>query len=223
VLLNCNFYVMPPRSSEFLLHQNWPALPLDDMSVTVWGPLLETDVANGTLEFVVGSHKIVPHVEGPNMPGLFDKIRRQVIEKYLTPVPVKASEAIIFDDSLIHWSACNTSQEPRVAIQILCVPADAQPSFYFYDPAHPERFERIKVDTEFFLKTRARTLCSQPRLGRSRLRAQSQCPSGRGRIPRPTGMGPGNAPPHICGRIRARESIGGGAGALRQVNTETAG
>jgi hypothetical protein len=158
-LLNCNFYVKPPGSGEFLLHQNWPALPLDDTSVTVWCPLLDTDVANGTLEFVVGSHKIVPHVEGPNMPGLFDRICRQVIEKYLTPVPVKAGEAIIFDDSLIHWSARNTSQEPRVAIQILCVPADAQPCFYFYDPAHPERFERIKVDTEFFLTTRPRELC----------------------------------------------------------------
>ena len=159
LLLNCNIYVKPPGAGEFLLHQNWPAVPLDDTSVTVWCPLLDTDVANGTLEFVVGSHKIVPHVEGPNVPGLFDKIRRQVIEKYLTPVPVKAGEAIIFDDSLIHWSARNTSPEPRVAIQILCVPADAQPCFYFYDPAHPERFERIKIDTEFFLTTRPRELC----------------------------------------------------------------
>jgi phytanoyl-CoA dioxygenase PhyH len=159
IALNCNFYVKPPGAGEFLLHQNWPALPLDDTSVTIWCPLLDTDAANGTLEFVVGSHKIVPHVEGPNVPGLFDRIRRQVIEKYLTPVPVNAGEAIIFDDSLIHWSARNTAPEPRVAIQILCVPADAQPCFYFYDPGHPERFEQIRVDSEFFLKVRPRELC----------------------------------------------------------------
>jgi hypothetical protein len=159
VALNCNFYVKPPGFGEFILHQNWPALPLEDTSVTVWCPLLDTDVANGTLELVVGSHKIVPHVEGPSVPGFFDKIRREVIEKHLTPVPVRAGEAIIFDDSLVHWSARNTSREPRVAVQILCVPADAQPCFYFYDPAHPERFERIKVDTEFFLKIRPRQLC----------------------------------------------------------------
>ncbi len=158
-ILNCNFYVKPPQTGEFVLHQNWPMLPLDDTSVTVWCPLLDTDVANGTLEVVVGSHKIVPHVEGPNVPGFFDRIRQQVIDDHLTPIPVKAGEAVIFDDSLVHWSARNTSAEPRVAIQIMCVPADTQPFFHFYDPAHPERFERIKVDAEFFLKTRPHQLC----------------------------------------------------------------
>ncbi len=86
-------------------------------------------------------------------PGFFDKIRPQLIAKYLKPNPMTSGEALIFDDGLIHWSANNDSPEPRIAIQILCVPKDAQPVYFFFDKEHPERFELIEVDSDFFIET----------------------------------------------------------------------
>ena len=62
---------------------------------------------------------------------------------------MSAGEAIIFDDSLIHWSARNASDQPRVAIQALCVPRDATP--VFFAKADDSRFELIRTDSEFFL------------------------------------------------------------------------
>ena len=151
-ILNCNFYVKPAGTGEFVIHQNWPAIAdLNDTTVTVWCPLVDVIESNGTLQFVEGSHKILPHVEGPACPGFFDKIRKELIEKYLKPNPMSAGEALIFDDGLIHWSANNDSPEPRIAIQILCVPKDAQPVYFYYDAAHPERFELIEVDSDFFV------------------------------------------------------------------------
>jgi hypothetical protein len=66
---------------------------------------------------------------------------------------MSAGEALIFDDGLIHWSANNNSDRARVAIQILCVPRDAQPVYFFYDKEHPERFELIEVDSDFYVTT----------------------------------------------------------------------
>jgi hypothetical protein len=151
-ILNCNFYVKPPGTGEFVIHQNWPAIAdLNDTTVTVWCPLVDVVAENGALQFVEGSHKILPHVEGPMNLGYFEHFRKELIEKYLKPNPMSAGQGLIFDDGLIHWSAANQGESPRIAIQILCIPSDVPPVFFFYDPAHPQRFEVIEVDSEFFI------------------------------------------------------------------------
>jgi hypothetical protein len=161
-ILNCNFYVKPPGTGEFAVHQNWPAIAdLNDTTVTIWCPLVDVVASNGTLQFVEGSHKILPHVEGPNCAGYFRDFREALIRKYLTPIPMSAGEALIFDDGLIHWSANNDSDAARVAIQILCVPADAQPVYFFFDPKTPGWFELIAVDSEFFISTDVTALCAR--------------------------------------------------------------
>jgi hypothetical protein len=151
-ILNSNFYVKPPGTGEFVIHQNWPAIvDLNDTTVTVWCPLVDVVESNGALQVVEGSHKLLPHVEGPNSPAYFRDFRDVLIRKYLKPIAMSAGEAMIFDDGLIHWSAKNDSTVARFAIQILCVPTDAQPVYFFLDPKAPERFELIAVDSEFFI------------------------------------------------------------------------
>ena len=153
-ILSCNFYVKPPGTGTFVIHQNWPTIPnINDTTVTIWCPLSDVVASNGALQFVPGSHKILPHVEGPISPAYFDHFRQTLIDKYLKPNPMVAGEALIFDDGLIHWSANNDSQLPRVAIQIACVPVDTSPVFFFFDPHHPERFELVQAGPEFYLSS----------------------------------------------------------------------
>jgi hypothetical protein len=161
-ILNCNFYVKPPGTGEFAIHQNWPAIAdLNDTTVTIWCPLGDVVESNGTLQFVEGSHKIVPHVEGPNCPGYFQNFKQALIDKYLKPLPLNAGEALIFDDGLIHWSARNNSTEPRIAIQILCTPVDVPSVYFYYDPKSPEKFELIEVNTDFFIESDVTQLCAR--------------------------------------------------------------
>jgi len=135
-----------------VIHQNWPMIAdLNDTTVTIWCPLGDVVASNGALQFVQGSHKILPHVEGPMCPGFFDSFRKELIQRHLTPNEMKAGEAMIFDDGLIHWSANNDSDTPRIAIQIALAPAELQPVFFFYDRSHPERFELVEADREFYL------------------------------------------------------------------------
>lgn len=153
-ILNGNFYVKPPHSGEFVVHQNWPAITdIEDTTVTLWCPLVDVVERNGALQVVSGSHKLLPHIEGMRNPPYFTNFRQTVIDKYLEPVPMKAGEGIVFDDGLIHWSANNDSDFPRIAIQILCVPIDSQPAYWHYDERHPERFELIDADSEFWMTT----------------------------------------------------------------------
>jgi hypothetical protein len=161
-ILNCNFYVKPPGTGEFSIHQNWPAIAdLNDTTVTIWCPLIDVVKSNGALQLVPGSHKILPHVEGPNVPGYFRDFREALICKYLKAIPMKAGEALIFDDAAIHWSANNDSDAARIAIQILCTPADAQPVYFFYDAKTSQRFELIAVDSEFFISTDRKDLATR--------------------------------------------------------------
>jgi len=151
-ILSCNFYVKPPGTGTFVIHQNWPTIPnINDTTVTVWCPLQDVVETNGAIQFVPGSHKILPYVEGPACPGYFNNFRQTLIDKYLKPNEMSSGEAMIFDDGLIHWSANNDSDKPRIAIQIACVPADCTPTFHFFDSRHPERFELIEADTDFYL------------------------------------------------------------------------
>jgi hypothetical protein len=43
----------------------------------------------------------------------------------------------------------------------LCVPADAQPVYLFYDAKIPQRFELIAVDSEFFISTDVKDLATR--------------------------------------------------------------
>ena len=149
-IISANFYVKPPHAGKFTIHQNWPVLDLEDTTVTLWCPLQNVDVRNGAIHVVPGSHKILPHVEGVLCPPYFKAFEEALIAKYLRPLPMQAGEGLIFDDGLIHWSPTNQSEEPRIAVQILCVPGDVTPFLYFFDRGHPERFEKIEVSPEFF-------------------------------------------------------------------------
>lgn len=151
-ILNANFYVKPPGYGEFVIHQNWPAIAnIDDTTVTIWCPLVDVVEQNGAIQVVPGSHKLLPHIETLKTASYFKEFERTLIDCYLQPKPMKAGETIIFDDGLIHWSGNNNSSEPRIAIQILCIPVDSQPAYWYYDDEHPHQFELIEADTEFFL------------------------------------------------------------------------
>lgn len=160
-MLNANFYVKPPGAGVFEVHQNWPHLAdMSDTTVTVWCPLVDCDVNNGTLEVVPGSQKLVDDIAGPRVPYFFRDFTETLVEQYLQPIPTRAGDSLIIDDNLIHWSANNEADSPRIAVQILFVPAGTQPVYYHFDPERPDRFEIYEIDAEWFVNHSAADLTS---------------------------------------------------------------
>ncbi len=152
-ILTGNFYVKMPGKGRFQIHQNWPTT--EDLSVTtltVWIPLHDTDESNGTLRVVPGSHKILPDVATPQLPPFFAGFEDELIADHLVPICLKAGEALVFDDSLVHWSSKNHSDQPRRAVQIETVPAEIQPVLYYLDEAaNPPTWDLYEVDGRFFV------------------------------------------------------------------------
>lgn len=158
-ILSANFYVKPPGRGELKVHQNWPVLPDHaDTSVTLWCPLVDVDPENATLHVARGSHKLLPHVEGPFSPCYFEPFLGDIY-RYLEPLNLKAGDGVIFDDGLVHGSPDNHGDRPRVAVQITCVPAESKPVFFFQEG--PERFELVEADSEFYLTNSIIELCSR--------------------------------------------------------------
>ncbi len=160
-ILTSNFYVKPPNKGTFEIHQNWPTTAnLKETTLTFWIPLVDTYAENGALQVVPGSHKIVPDIASTSVPPFFKSFEEALINKYLQPIPMKAGECIAFCDSLIHWSALNTSDSHRYAIQIATIPKESTPALHYFDPQNG--FELVEVDYNFFIENSIEAIIQRP-------------------------------------------------------------
>lgn len=152
-ILTGNFYVKVPGRGRFQVHQNWPTTQdLSITTLTVWCPLQDCDESNGTLHIVPGSHKILPDVATPQRRPFFQPFEDTLIQRHLVPVELSAGDALVFDDSLVHWSPENRSVSPRRAVQIETVPREVTPVLYHLDETGPTpRWELYEVGPEFFI------------------------------------------------------------------------
>jgi ectoine hydroxylase-related dioxygenase (phytanoyl-CoA dioxygenase family) len=49
-----------------------------------------------------------------------------VVKRYMQPVYMKAGEAILFDNSILHFSPVNRSKETRIATNVFVTHQDAK-------------------------------------------------------------------------------------------------
>jgi hypothetical protein len=162
VILQCNFYVKPPGRGAFNLHQNWPATAdLNETTVSIWSPLVDVTHENGAIGVVPGTHKIVPHVQGPKTASYFAGLETEMVARGMVEtLQLRVGEAVIFDDGLIHGSPPNLTNEARYAVQLICAPADAVPAYY--REAGDGVFELVHADAEFWLTNDAEDLLQRP-------------------------------------------------------------
>jgi len=163
-ILTSNLYVKPPGTGEFEIHQNWPTVPsMSTTTVTVWCPLQDVDTANGTIHVVPRSHRIVPDIAAITADKYFLDFYDELIDHWLVPVPLAAGECVVFDDTLLHWSDRNRSEDDRWAVQIELIPSGADPVVYFLDTDHdPPRFELYRAGPDFYLDHGVSQLVQRP-------------------------------------------------------------
>lgn len=152
-ILTSNIYVKPPGVGRFEIHQNWPTIgDLEVPTLTVWVPLQDTSFRNGTIRIVRGGHRLFPDVAAASSDRFFDDFETELIESYLEPVDVAAGEALIFDDSLLHWSGPNVTDRPRVTFQIEMVPVDLQAVLWIRAEDDPTQFDLWAIDKEYWIE-----------------------------------------------------------------------
>jgi hypothetical protein len=162
-ILSSNIYVKPPGVGRFEIHQNWPTIEnVDIPTLTVWVPLQDTDLKNGTIRLVPGSHHVFPDVAAATSETFFKEFEQALIETYLEPVDIPAGSALFFDDALLHWSSANRSDTPRITFQIEIVPEDAQGVLWIRNPEDETQFELWEMDKEYWIEYDVSSVYGRP-------------------------------------------------------------
>jgi hypothetical protein len=100
--------------------------------IVCWCPLTDVDENSGALQVVPRSHHLLPFIRVPRGRDYFEGFADRLAD-YAVPLPARAGEAILLDNTLLHGSAPNNGAEPRYAISVQIVPDDACNGLYL-DP-----------------------------------------------------------------------------------------
>lgn len=151
-VLTGNFYVKQPGTGRFEVHLNWATVADPAVTtLTIWIPLADTTVEAGTIHVVPGSHKLYPDVATAAATQYFSEFIQELIDDHLVPLELRLGQAVIFDDTLIHWSPENMAEVPRVSLQVEVVPKAATKAVWVPDPADDRWMNVYEVDRTFFL------------------------------------------------------------------------
>ncbi len=147
-----SFYIKPPGGPEIALHKDWTFAPdRRTFALNLWCPLVDVDETNGALQVVAGSHKLLPNIHGPGVTPYYGDFAAN-IKKLARPVPLRAGEALLFENSILHGSTPNHSTATRYAIISLCLPKEIRPAIYYpVDSANGPAFEVYDIDNEVFI------------------------------------------------------------------------
>lgn len=148
-LLGASFIVKAPNAESSLQpHQDWNIVDETEFrSFNVWIPLVDLNEENGAIEVLPKSHNWLRGYRHSSIDCAYRKVHHLVWE-IMTPLYLKAGEALIYDHALLHASKANTSLENRIAIASGVKPSEAQMLFYWNNGG---RIEQYESNTEFFM------------------------------------------------------------------------
>ncbi len=148
--LGCSFLCKTPGPNSLLpTHQDWTVVDESKYaSLTIWMPLIDTNEQNGALRVLPGSHLFSRVLRSPTLPGVFQQISTELYEAMIS-LDVKAGEAIVFNQALIHASGPNMSENDRVIATYGLVPEAAELCFYHREP--DGRVSKYKIQDDFFI------------------------------------------------------------------------
>jgi hypothetical protein len=140
------------EGSETGFHQD-PTLVDNDsnyVSANVWIALQDTNTKNGNLCVIKKSHKLTSKmlVVTPKYPTIYEKFREK-LSGYSTELPIKAGQAIVLDNKLIHGATANFSDTERLAV-IYAIKSEKSPWCFYYNESESNQIEKFHLDKEAF-------------------------------------------------------------------------
>lgn len=162
-------YKVPGANSELAAHQDWTILDEQkNVALNCWVPLCDVSLQNGPIMILPGSHfDNFNVIRAPTLPFFFSGSDAMVV-KELLPMEVKAGTAVILNQSVIHYSPPNMSNQVRKAITAGIKSEGAQMYFHYKVPDKNE-LEVFEMDDDFLIsfKDFANDIGKRPYLGKS--------------------------------------------------------
>ena len=145
-------YKTPGEQSELAAHQDWTIVDEEkEIALNCWVPLCDITMENGPLMILPGSqYPKHPVLRAPTLPFFFSGNDDLVLAE-LEPILVKAGTAVILNQSVIHYSLPNQSNQVRKAITAGIKSAEAQMYFHYKLPLE-DKVEIFKEDDDFLLR-----------------------------------------------------------------------
>lgn len=145
---SCFLSKQPGIQGEMPIHQDWTVVDEPNFdSITIWIPLQEVNEKNGAIQVIDGSHRFSTALRSPSLEDPFKNVQQEM-HKDLKLLNMKAGEAFIFSQALLHASPPNLSNEPRIAVTYGLIDAEAQ--LMFYHKAEEGKVEQYLVGEDFF-------------------------------------------------------------------------
>jgi len=159
----CYLSKAPGPKGEMPLHQDWTVVDENQFdSITIWIPLIDVDEKNGALQVIPGSHRFSKAIRSPLFENPLNEIQEE-LKQDLQLVKLKAGEAIIFSQALIHASPANQTNKERLAITYGLIHQDAQLLFYYKNKENLG--EKYEVPIDFFKKYNTQ-IGEKPQIGK---------------------------------------------------------
>jgi len=143
----CFLNKQPGVKSEMTIHQDWTVVDEPNFDgVTIWIPLQDVNERNGAIQVIDGSHRFSDALRSPSLPDSFRDVQ-YLLRQDLKLLPMKAGEALIFSQALLHASPPNMGSESRIAVTYGLIDSRAQLMFYHGESG---KVEQYYVDENFF-------------------------------------------------------------------------
>ena len=141
--------VVPP-------HQDWTFVEDESRhcSVTCWIALVDTNMENGCIGVIKGSHKYFNNVRPSPSPQVPSPLSKHMFSMfpYFELLPMKAGEALIFDNRTFHASPPNITNASRLAVGLSFTQKEAALCHYYLKPGTKDTLLKYKIDPSFFMK-----------------------------------------------------------------------
>jgi len=152
VLVVCGSYIVkyPDPDSIMGVHQDMTLVDESEFTgINIWCPLIDLNDENGVLYVLPKSHRIFPTYRGASIPNIYDETFEELIPKMI-PLFLKAGEAVLFDQSIIHYSPPNTSNQKRIVTNTYFSHKDVKfRTAYYPKDEHQDKVELFEQDLSF--------------------------------------------------------------------------
>lgn len=164
-------YKMPNPHSQLSIHQDWTIVDEEKfVALNCWVPLTDVDDQNGALHVVPATHyNKIKTLRAPTLPFFFSG-NDDVVESASIPMYVRAGEAVILNQSVIHFSPPNNSTRIRKAITAGIKSKGAPMIFHYKDRDDPApRLEKFSMPEGFLIgfENFMEDISQRPRMGTS--------------------------------------------------------
>lgn len=169
--IHCGSFIVKgaDEKSQLKMHQD---MTLVDESIytgiNIWIPLIDLTTENGAIEILPDSHRLFRTYRGASIPDIYDGIEGEV-HKLMQPKYLRAGQAVIFDQSIIHFSPANKSGKVRPVINTFITHKDAGIQIYYWDKNDRNEIEVFHQEPDFMTNfdNFGHDIFSRPKIGKS--------------------------------------------------------